>query len=317
MEHIRKFVLYALAVIGVLAIVFVGANLFNSWSERAYYGAPAYERGVDRALPGALFAPSAPADFKYRAADESPLPPAQDQTVSDRKVIKNGSLDLIVDKAEDAAQAVQDIAKRHGGFVEGARVYENGAGMKTGVVTIRVPAEKFDAAFADVKVVATKVEAERVNSQDVTEQYVDLDAQLRNYRAEEEQYLDIMKRATNVSETLQVAQQLGIVRGNIERTQGQLQYLSRQIDMASITATLTAEADIELLGISWRPIQEIKRAFHNLVLGLVNFVDTLIAFVFFLPVLALWLLGLGLLAWVAWRLLRWVKMRFLSGTKVV
>jgi hypothetical protein len=75
--------------------------------------------------------------------------------------------------------------------------------------------------------VAARVDREEIKSEDVTRQYVDIDARLRNMRAEEERYLEILKRAATVKDTLDVTQHLADVRGRIEQAQGEMNLLTR------------------------------------------------------------------------------------------
>ncbi|MBI5732854.1 DUF4349 domain-containing protein, partial [Candidatus Jorgensenbacteria bacterium] len=146
---------------------------------------------------------------------------------------------------------------------------------------------------------------------------VDLEAQIKNLRLEEGQYQAIMQRSGTIPDTLQVAQRLSDVRGRIERLQGQIQYLSRQVDMSTISVSLTAEADVEVFGIRWRPLFVIKQAFRDALSGVTGYIDWLVRFVLRLPVVALWLATIIAGVIIAWRLLRWVWFRFFgkkSGT---
>ncbi len=119
-----------------------------------------------------------------------------------------------------------------------------------------------------------------------------------------------MKRAFNVNDILQVQQRLGDVRGQIEQIQGQIQFLSRQVDMSTITVSMISEADIEVFGISWRPLFVVKQSFRNMLSGLTGYVDSMIAFIFFLPWLVLWLATVLFFAYLVWRLFKWLKPKF-------
>ncbi|MDP3947564.1 MAG: DUF4349 domain-containing protein [bacterium] len=242
-----------------------------------------------------------------------PSAAASEGALTQRKLVKNGALSILVKAAEEAAREIQSIATRLGGFPADVRVFETAPGTKAGTLTIRVPAERFDEAMAEVKKVAVEVESESVSAKDVTEQYVDLEAQLRNLRAEEAQYLELMKRALIMNDILSVSAKLSDARGRIERIQGQLQYLSRQVDMSTITVNLIAEADVKVFGIRWHPLFVAKQAFREMLSGLTNYINTAVWFVLYLPVLLLWLASFAVLAVIGWRLFRWLKARFLSS----
>ncbi|MEK7160921.1 MAG: DUF4349 domain-containing protein [Patescibacteria group bacterium] len=229
---------------------------------------------------------------------------------SERKVVKNGSLQLLVKSADQTAKEMQALAQSLGGFVSEVNIYEVSAGTKTGAVTIRVPADNFSQAFEEIKKIAIKVERENISAQDITEQYVDLEAQLVNLQAQEQQYLEIMKKALKIEDILNVASRLGEVRGFIEQIQGQLKYLSQQADMASISASLTEEADVEIFGIRWRPLIIIKQSLREMLAGLQGYVDSMIGFIFRLPIILLWLATLGLVIFIGWKIARWFWQKF-------
>ena len=235
----------------------------------------------------------------------------------ERKMIKTGSLELLVKSAEQAAADMQGIAERLGCFVSASNIYEVSASTKTGTVTIRVAASNFNQAIEETKKLAIKVERESVNAQDVTEQYVDLESRLRNLQAQEQQYLQILKQAVKIPDILQVTAQLDQVRMKIEQIQGQLNYLSRQVDMASLSANLTEEADVEIFGLRWRPLYVIKQAFRNMLGSLQGYVDSMIKLIFALPVILAWLITIGLIILVCWKIGRWIWRKFLKSTSAI
>ena len=230
----------------------------------------------------------------------------------DRKVIQSASLSVVVNKAREAVEQIKSVAKKWNGFVEYANIYETGDDRTAGSITIRVPSSHLDDALREVKETAIKVTHENVNAQDVTKQFVDLEARLRNFKAQEEQYLLILKRAEKISDILSVTQSLSSVRENIERLQAEMNYLSAQIEMASISVELTAEADVKIFGVVWNPMQEIKRALNDLIESLVQFANGVISFIFFIPALALWLLIVWLGGWIIWKVARKLKNRLMA-----
>lgn len=231
-------------------------------------------------------------------------PPSEPTTGApdNRKVIRNGSLSLYVKDAAATVGAIAKIAEEQKGFVEQSNLYEVREGVKNGSVTIRVPSVSFDDAREAIKLLAIKVLHEMTTSSDVTAQFVDLEGQLKNLRAEETQYVAIMKNAVKIEDVLKVAEQLASVRGRIEQSQGQMNYLSRQIEMSTITVELTAEETVQVTGFIWRPWTVVKQEAQDLLKSLAGFADFLIAFVFAIPVLVIkvlfWLIVLG----VVWKI---------------
>ncbi len=236
---------------------------------------------------GGAGAPAYGEDFVARDSDgkNQGLPEAQ---VSDRKIVKNGSLSLLVKKVEDAVGAVVNITEGAEGFVQSSNVYEGVSGAKSGSITIRVPFLYFDDTVAELKEIAIEVQRESSNARDVTEQFIDLEARLKNLRAEENQYQEIMKRAVTIENTLSVASRLYDARGRIEQVEGQLKYLSDETDMSLVTISLTEEADARVFGFRWRPLVSAKLALYSMLGALASSFDVILALVIYIPVVALW-----------------------------
>lgn len=316
---IKKIGIYILAAIGTLSILLV-AFQFVLLSLR---GASSYsQQGGGRFLS---LKPSSSSGLNLLGMEELGLIDSKETgtgnaggtgvategQLTQRKIIKNGSLSVLVKGAEETVSSIQNLATRLNGFVSSSEVYEVSEGLKAGTVIIRVPAEHFDEAITEIKKLALRVESENVNVSDVTEQFTDLEAQLKNLRAEEEQYLKVMEIASTVEDILKVSQKLSDVRGRIERIQGQLQYLSRQIDMSSITVLITSEAEVKVLGIYWRPLSVLRQSLRNMLRGLSGYIDAMIRLVFSLPVILLWAATVVFLIVFVWKILRRIWKRFL------
>jgi hypothetical protein len=191
---------------------------------------------------------------------------------------------------------------------------------KYGNIVIRVPSVKYNEAIAKIKSFAVKVESETNNARDVSAEYVDLEAQLKNMKAEEAQYQRIMNQAVKVSDVLEVASRLSDVRGRIERMQAQLNLLSKQVDMSTISVDLRAEADIESVGTSWKPLSVAKQALQDMLSSLTGYADGVIVFIISLPILllsivtwVLWLLAWALGLYIVWKLFKYLKKRFIDA----
>lgn len=216
--------------------------------------------------------------------------------VSENKVIKTGSMRIEVEKIEESTAEITSIAQANGGFVQNANTWTDTDGDQSGSITIKVPADKFENVFDVIKDLAINIESENVSGQDVTEQYVDLQAQLKNYRAEEEQYLNILDKAETVDDILKVTRQLSIVRGNIESIEGRLKYLDSVTDFSTITVYLSQELQVEVPTSKWRPLNNLKTAFSYWVKSLQWILDAAVWVLIFLgPVLiVIWLIVWGI-----------------------
>lgn len=228
---------------------------------------------------------------------------------ADRKMVRTATLEMVVQHPAETAEKVRVLAEREGGFLVSSEVrgQEYPVG---GTLTIRVPAERFENVWDQIRKLGLRVESERTEAQDVTRQYTDQDANLRNLRAEEQQYLLILKQARTVKDTLEVSEKLSQVRGQIEQQQAEFNALSKQIETVAITIYLRAEAEARVFGLNWRPLYQIKIASRDGLDGLANYFSSMAAFVFFLPTILLWAATIMLGGAVTWRILRWVARRW-------
>jgi hypothetical protein len=246
-------------------------------------------------------APAAPVNVALAAS--GPLEP-----LSARKVVRNGSLDLLVNDVGQSIAKIGSIVTGLGGFVEKS-TQTNSSGHSASV-TVRVPSARLDQAITQIKGLATTVDRESVEARDVTREFIDLDARLRNAQSEETQYLQILKRATTIKDTLDVTEKLSDVRSRIEQMQGEMKFLTSQIDMSTLEILLRSEADAAVAGIHWRPLRQAKVAVSEMVSGLADWADSVLAFFINLPLLAVWFVSLVALFWVAIRILKAIWRRF-------
>lgn len=256
---------------------------------------------------GAPSAPNAPEAMPPMMGSAAP---ALDNAAPVQRVIKTGELSLRVQDAQKALADARMIVAAKNGFVESSSISDPGTGPRTAWMTLRVPADAFDAVLADLKGKATVVLNETTRGQDVTAEFVDLESDLRNAKAEEASYLEIMKRAGKIEEVLQVAQALANVRGRIEQLEGRKRYMESQTDLATLSVMMTEETRIEVPGRTWKPLEVLRQAVQDLVASLQGLVDFLIRFVIavvglLLPIL----LVSALIIWIIWKIFRAVAKR--------
>jgi hypothetical protein len=191
-------------------------------------------RGLAPTTPAAGPPQAAPASQPGTA--DQPLP--SDQAITGiRKIIYTGDVQLEVANPVAAMDRIQLLVQDVGGYVASSNTfYQNDKQVVT--MSLRVPAERYGDVLAQLRRLADKVREEKTTSQDVSEEYADLSAQLRNLEATEAQYLELMKRAQSIDDVLKVQQQLTAVRGQIERIKGRLTYLDRRSDLATINVGL-------------------------------------------------------------------------------
>ena len=279
------------------------------WDPISSWQAPLYDRtfpagerqvrGVVGGIPGAPDRTRLPSAAMIGPSGSQPQTPADD-----RKMARNSSISLVAKNPGDTAEKIRQLAQRLGGFLVTSTT-TGAEGAPFASLTIRVPASRFEEAGAEIRKMGLRVESERVEGQDVTKQYVDMDAHLRNLRAEEAQYLSIMKRANTVKDTLEVSEQLSNVRGQIEQQQAEFEALSKQVETVAIAISVHSEAEAQVFGLRWRPLYQLKVAARDGLDSLANYTAVMAALAFLLPTILLWLLTILLVAAFGWRILRW------------
>lgn len=304
---------WAVLTIVLIAALFAGSALFGSKR-----GGVGYNMGAPAGLVGktAIMERSAPS-MQFVAEDAMISPPFPPEVPAsgvidpsiERKIIRNASVDMVVKNTEKAIEEIKNVAAIHKGVVSNSTVWESGD-EKRGNISIRVPSEVFFTALESIRGFAVRVTREDINARDVTEEFIDLEAQLKNFKSVEQQYLKVLNRAYTVEDILAVRKELDRVRGDIERMQGRINYLSRQISMSTISVSLTSEADVKIFGIVWSPWLEVKAGVRDMFTGLIGFVNTLIALVFKLPILILWVAIILAVIWGGWRGIGIIKKKF-------
>jgi hypothetical protein len=175
----------------------------------------------------------------------SSLPSSAD--LADRKLVRTASIDLLVKRPAEAAEKIRSLTEHVGGFL--VKSQTNGAQDATSAsLVIRVPVARFAEVAAAIRSLGQRVESEQMEAEDVTRHYVDQQAHLRNLRAQETQYLSILKQAKTVADTLEVSEKLDGVRGEIEQQQAEFETLSKQVETVVISVSLHSEAEATVFG---------------------------------------------------------------------
>ena len=167
-------------------------------------------------------------------------------------LIKTGSLNFAVKNFDTAYESIKTKIQNHNGYI----VSENSRGSKNTNLVIKVPVSDFHQLLeliekeADQEYLVTK----SVNSQDVTEEYIDVESRIKSKKAIETRYLEILTKARNVTEILKVEKELGKIRTEIEQSEGRLQYLRNRSNYSTISLTIFEFQDSEV-----KPVQPIEK----------------------------------------------------------
>lgn len=219
----------------------------------------------------------------------------------DQKIIKTGYLDITVEAVNEVVAKITALTTGKGGYTQDSSVSEREDGTKFGNITVRVPVAEFENTMVEIKKFAIVVDTESANGQDVTEEYTDLAARLKNAQAQEVIYLEILNKAETVEDILAVQSYLGNIREQIETLQGRIKYLENKTGYSTISVSLSEESTIRIPSKEFRPWSAIKEAAQSLVVLFQGLVITIIWLV---------ILGGGLLlpiALVVWLIVKLIK----------
>jgi hypothetical protein len=219
-------------------------------------------------------------------------------TVQGPQVIRVAQMTITVGSGsfDSKLAGVRALVQLQGGFISGTDAQSNPVTndqIRTGVITFMVPANRFDDTIDQLAKLG-KVQTEHISGNDVSAQYVDLQARLANQQAQRNAMLALLKRATSISDIIAVQNQIGQITGQIEQLKGQIQYIEHNTAYSTVTVNLlevgaplqTAPRD------SWGFASALSDGAHNFVTTINYIVSGLGAIG---PILVL--LGLGYLLW--------------------
>lgn len=231
---------------------------------------------------------------------------------TNRKIIARARMDLVVADTQAAVDSISALIEEMGGYVSTSNFYRStwGSGEALeGTITLRVPSENLEATLDALEELAVTVESRSLNREDVTDQYSDVDAQIRNLEATEQELLamleEVRERPNSTSEDIMsVYRTLTEVRGEIETLRGRKNMWDNLIALSTIDVTLSPDsANLPIVEEGWRPAgvaREAQRALVGAVQGLGNLAIWFALFV--LPLVLLLLIPLAIVIWI----LRWL-----------
>jgi hypothetical protein len=161
-------------------------------------------------------------------------PKEDDSKVIEQKIIKTGDIKFETNDLGATYTQMVTAVKKHKAIIQND-IEGNEYGSIFRKIIVRVPSKNFDVFLSDISKGVAYFDNKEISSQDVTEEYIDIDARLKAKKVLETRYLELLKKANKVSEMLEIEAQLSAIREEIEAKEGQLRYMQSQISMSSIT----------------------------------------------------------------------------------
>ena len=253
-------------------------------------------RGMDAGLSVASVG-DAPAGAVAATAAPAPKMP--------RMIVRSAEMRIVVADTTKTVDAVTKSVEAMGGFVSGSNIWREGELLRA-TLKLRVPADKLTSTLASIRTLATRVDNETIASEDVSQEYVDLESQVRNLEATEAELRELLivarKNARRASEVLEVHEQLTVIRGQIEQAKGRMRYLSQVTALSQISLDVMPDAIMKpVVEGQWQPFVIAKDAMRALVGSLQSIATVGIWFlVYVLPIFGM----LALLIVALWKIAR-------------
>ena len=249
------------------------------------------------AEPAIAAAPMALADTSsVGAVSEAPgqLPAAARDSAAVAMIIRTGSATIKVDSLEPAVVRLRGLAASVGGYVGNTSMQTGTDQLRSATVEIKVPAARWGQLVAGLKPIGT-LESVEENAEDVGEEFVDVQARVANARRLEARLIELLANRTGkLSDALQVERELARVREEIERYEGRMRYLRTRAAISTMTVTVHEPAPVLGSHPGDNPIAQAFRDAWRIFVGVIAFLISSLGII----------LPLGILAWLAWRLLR-------------
>ncbi len=243
------------------------------------------EMVMDLAAPAAKMAIERP--HIVEVPDEEEI--SEDLTageIIDRKLIRNGQLEFQTEEVKQTKTEIEKICKELNAYISSESENNFGNRLQYNQM-IRVPANSFDALLARIEPLAKKIENKNISTQDVTEEFIDVEARLKTKKELETRYREILKQAKTVEEIISIESQIANVRSEIESMEGRLKFLKNQVAFSTLNLTYYETIGTDF-GFATKFVESIKDGWDNL-LTFILFLINLWPFVFGLSALVFWL----------------------------
>jgi len=221
-----------------------------------------------------------------------------------RMIIRSANISMVVDDTGATIDRITAAGEAVGGYISDSKVWRDGEQLR-GAITLRIPADRLTAALAVIRKLAVRINSETIGTQEVTQEYVDLESQLRNLEAAEVELRQLMatirERSKKASEVLEMYQQLSTIRGQIDQIKGRMRYLSQMSAFASVQVDLVPNALAKpVVEPGWQPLVIARDASRSLVQALQSVAAVAIWLaIYVVPMLVI--IGLAIAA--VWKLL--------------
>jgi hypothetical protein len=168
------------------------------------------------------------------------------QAITEKKIVKEGEVSFETGNLVKARQALMQRLKQLGGYVDGEQEFRNNEQeRKEYLLKLRIPAQNFEKFLTAVNETADRIDSKNIRTKDVTTEYIDVTTRLNNQKLLENRYKALLQKAAKMSDILEVESKLSEIRTQVEATQGQLNYLNKQVAYSSLDVTFFTQGSTD------------------------------------------------------------------------
>lgn len=221
----------------------------------------------------------------------------QEQSI-EQKIIKRATIRLEAKNLDQISTTIINKIKEYDGHISNSRSWQSNKQRQYYNYTIRVPQPNFEVLLSEIKELGT-VKDERINGQDVTMEYMDLKSRVKNFKHQEQRYLELLEQAKNVEDILKIENELNRVRRNIEQIEGRIRYYDNQLSLSTINLQLSEPQPIINNSLGF------LNSFKEAITGFINSINYIIILT---GSLVPWLILLVIISFVLYKIIRYYKL---------
>ena len=239
--------------------------------------------------------PAMSSDYAMAVPAYAPSPGIESYSKSspESRIQINGNLSLEVQNVSTALEETRVLVIQYGGNITSS---DSGDSFnRYANISALIPKESFYELIEALKNIATKVTNENINSNDVTEEFVDTEAKLNVMKQTENRFIALLSETANVEEIMSVERELMRLRGEIDSLEGRMKYLSKTTDNSILNIYMTEE--VPITGSGWRFFDSLDNSVRAMVSFSKHIANFLIGLIVFSPIL----IGIGLIVFLAYR----------------
>lgn len=179
--------------------------------------------------PAKVFGDEVEADTKKSKVEDE----KESNSVAERKLIKKGSIAFESSDVNETKREINKLVSKYRGYIGNEHINKEYDRVSHSL-TVRIPSEHFDAFLEGISSVTKELEDKSIHVEDVTEEFIDIQARIKTKKAVEARYEELLSRANTIEEILKVENQIGNLRAEIESMEGRLRYLKNRVGLSTL-----------------------------------------------------------------------------------